>query len=513
MITSTSLTEAVAAPSQSHVTRWPDSDLVRIGKSEEGVVRETRRGSLDTHYSPPISPSFAPHQSLTQAGPTAKATKDHPFDPYLAVSAERAEAIDELFQMCNRTERPRKRARRQLDAMNYCAVLGVVVANTVRAAHHPTSNRVHYSRRRCTYSHRSHYCPAFLSSTTLLAVVDTLSAMGFLSRGRWSNEFDDLPLDPDGPERQQSTFEVTMKFIEWLDARDIGPWSLTKLEGSPVVVLRDKDKNDISYDSTQPYVASVITAITAWNRFVSSVQIGLDLSEADLEAMHQTPQRDGQPRPPINFMDKSLCRIFNNETFEHGGRFCRGWWINVPSEYRRHLLIDGQKTVELDYSGFYLRMLYHLAKLDLKGDPYVLEPIMEAARAQALSWESVRGAVKRLTNIYINALPGSKIGHFPEYTRHLPKGFRRPEYVYNLIAQKHARIADKFRSGAGYELMRYESDICADVLKDGMDTRNVVLPIYDSFIVQVGHADWLKQAMTEHYRKRFGFLPVISEKV
>ena len=55
-------------------------------------------------------------------------------------------------------------------------------------------------------------------------------------------------------------------------------------------------------------------------------------------------------KEPIDLSKRFLVRIFTNGSFKEGGRFYRGWWQNVPSEYRQFITIDTKKTKEYDYS-------------------------------------------------------------------------------------------------------------------------------------------------------------------
>ena len=50
--------------------------------------------------------------------------------------------------------------------------------------------------------------------------------------------------------------------------------------------------------------------------------------------------------------------------FNHGGRFYGGFWQKTEKELRKHIFIDNQSTVEIDYSGFHILLLYGLEKLD-----------------------------------------------------------------------------------------------------------------------------------------------------
>ncbi|MBS1984514.1 MAG: hypothetical protein JST16_10110, partial [Bdellovibrionales bacterium] len=299
---------------------------------------------------------------------------DQEFDPFLTLTVEQSHLVEEgLFPLCQKA-RPRMRNWKQRDREKFSAVLSVVIANALRASHHPANKRVRYSRANGAYSGESPYWPDFLRTPTLKAVINALAARGFLvcQRGIYS---------PD--DKRQSTFEATASLRDWWSANGIEAGHVVRFPTAPVVVLKGrkiegrKTKPLMPYDCNDPQVAQMIRFGRAYNHFLSKHEILLDMPEAELEIMYRTPEKTGEPRPPINFSDKRLHRVFNNGTFEEGGRFTGAWWINVPAKYRDHLLIDGGQTVELDYSGCFLRMLYHLEGLEMENDPYDIPAIRE----------------------------------------------------------------------------------------------------------------------------------------
>ena len=90
-----------------------------------------------------------------------------------------------------------------------------------------------------------------------------------------------------------------------------------------------------------------------------------------------------QDRPLIDFGIKKLVfeikvkdmhRVFNrgSKDFDKGGRFYGAYYQGMPSKFRKNIYIDGKKTVELDYSGLHIRMLYHQLGLEFNEDPYAI---------------------------------------------------------------------------------------------------------------------------------------------
>lgn len=431
--------------------------------------------------------------------------RDQAFDPFISlVPGKRALLIDLLLPPCDKAI-GRKLGRKATDREKYGEVLASVTANALRAAYHPSSNTVRYPRGD-DFSSYSFYYPDSTRVVTLRTVVDALGSLGFLALTTGKQEW-----VGDERVRLQSTFQATEDFVAWLDQAGLTPTDLIRLKGGRAIVLRSKWKKGVRYDASDPTVSAMAEAVHAYNTFLSKVELSLDLSESELQKMHMTPERTGKPRPPINFHDKELCRIFNNRSFDQGGRFFRGWWIGAPKQYRDHILIDGKPTIEKDYSGCFLRMMYHLKAEPFPADPYAIPEVKALADEQGLEWKAVRTAIKRLTNIYLNASHKHKIWYFPDITRDLPVGLDKPMQIYDLIKALHQPIADKFRTGYGVKLMRYESDMCAYVLAKGVREKIPVLPIHDSFRVQQNHGDWLEQAMREAYQEQFpGFSPEIE---
>jgi hypothetical protein len=92
-----------------------------------------------------------------------------------------------------------------------------------------------------------------------------------------------------------------------------------------------------------------------------------------------------------------LVRIFNID-FQHGGRFYRGVESVVPQEIRKYFAFNDMPTVELDYSGLHLRMLYNQIGRNIKKDPYTIDksgnPFLRSALKQ-MSLTMINAANKK----------------------------------------------------------------------------------------------------------------------
>jgi hypothetical protein len=101
-----------------------------------------------------------------------------------------------------------------------------------------------------------------------------------------------------------------------------------------------------------------------------------------VELDHQTiPIQQSEPHiPPLCFTNtirrfrcnhKDLHRVFSRGSFQLGGRFYGCDVQNISKRLRSHITINGEPTVEIDYSSMHLRMLYHMHGLEApEGDLY-----------------------------------------------------------------------------------------------------------------------------------------------
>lgn len=199
-------------------------------------------------------------------------------------------------------------------------------------------------------------------------------------------------------------------------------------------------------------------------------------------------ERHSRGQMDIDF-DKSLYRVFNNGTFDQGGRFYGGWWQMVPRDSRKYLTINWYPTAELDYSNMQIAMLYAQEGVPLEGDAYSIEGV----------GPQHRDLIKQTLLQVINAE-----GRFEHPRRaDLPEGWDFARLLAAIEA-RHARIARHFRSGIGIQLQRRDADVAERVMLTLMDEGIVALPIHDSFLVPEGRQARLRQVMAEAYREEMG---------
>jgi len=211
----------------------------------------------------------------------------------------------------------------------------------------------------------------------------------------------------------------------------------------------------------------------------------------------------------LNFNDKYLVRIFNDNNFSLGGRFYHGWWQEVPKVYRPYITINHQAVVELDYKHLHPAILYGME--DLKElwagfDSYTLD--LEGFSADH------RDALKLLFQCLINN-NSEKDALNAIRSKGLAASFAlSPKELMEEMVKKHMPIKKYFfNKEMGKQLQKIDSDIAEYCMLKMIDQYDaLILPVHDSFIVQQDKIHLLKEVMIEAYNKFVGGKVPIDEK-
>lgn len=220
-----------------------------------------------------------------------------------------------------------------------------------------------------------------------------------------------------------------------------------------------------------------------------------------------------QDRPLIDFGIKKLVfeikvkdmhRVFNrgSKDFDKGGRFYGPYYQGMPSKFRNHIYIDGKKTVEWDYSGLHIRMLYHQLGLEFTGDPYAIGDGSQRNEYKLVSLISIN-ADKRGSHIAVrDALQNAGFDAAQDLTliRQMMDDFKA----------RHAPIQEFLFSGVGIDLQNADSRIMEKIMMKLCVEGHTALPIHDSAIVEEEHSARLQKIMFQVYEEEMGYAPVLK---
>ena len=187
-------------------------------------------------------------------------------------------------------------------------------------------------------------------------------------------------------------------------------------------------------------------------------------------------------------MQTTMTRIFNNGSFDQGGRFyCQ--LQNLRKDQRIHLRFNDEPTVEIDFAGMHPHLLYQLQGESFNGDPYGINGFD-------------RDTVKVAFNTLINRDGSKHKGPFAaSLAWNLEIAIQKAAELENALYKLHHRIAGYFNTGYGLKLQKLDSQIAFEVMTHFfMVRKQPVLMIHDSAIVSVREVETLKLCMVDTYR-------------
>ena|GEM_PF-1306506 len=192
---------------------------------------------------------------------------------------------------------------------------------------------------------------------------------------------------------------------------------------------------------------------------------------------------------PVHPSQLSLTRIFSKGSFELGGRLYAPIQ-NYTKQTRKYFYLNGEPTIEIDYSSIHPHMLYHRKGLDFDGDdPYAIEGFD-------------RDDVKVAFNVMLNKeAVGANKSVAKTISKNLDCNIDTAEALETAIQTLHSPIAQHFNTGVGLTLQRRDSDIALLVINTFVNELNrPIICVHDSFIVSVRDTESLILAMNDSYK-------------
>lgn len=202
----------------------------------------------------------------------------------------------------------------------------------------------------------------------------------------------------------------------------------------------------------------------------------------------------------INYGNRQIYRVFNDKNLSKGGRFYGGFWQEIPKFLRQHLIIDGRRTVEIDYSGLHPSLLYAL-----EGQKRPLDAYTGILPNQTnLKNDKQRSALKIALNAMLNA--DRDLQRKPRSLNLEDVQTTWPKLKQSIM-EFHKPIAHYFGTGAGLNLQKEDSDLAEQILLHFADKDVVCLPVHDSFVIHEEHQDELREVMHQVFIDKYGVAP------
>ena len=342
--------------------------------------------------------------------------------------------------------------------------LRCLLANLVYANRVDPSGFCRISLDQNRYRTNSRYNSMRIGYQPLMANIKGLEALGFIEK---RPGFQDRTTGKSFETRIRATEKLTDLLNADSRAAALNVDLQHRIE---TIVLKDADKKRVEYDDTAQSRRRRMQ-IADYQGVLDKYQISVDLEGYDKTVR-------------IDLDTTEIYRVFNKASFDLGGRFYGGWWQNAPKDIRPRVLIDGRKTLEVDYSGIHVVLAYAVAGLDFfevhgESDPYLLPSlgtvdrrIAKKAFNIALNTDGRSAAINALTN------------YMEKKKLSLPNGVTASQ-ILDETESRHQEIKDLFYTNVGRRLQNIDSIVTEEIV-DSVAVKNnlAVLLVHDSYIVE-----------------------------
>ena len=354
--------------------------------------------------------------------------------------------------------------------------LGTVIHPEYEAGIHRRSN---------WYSATPQYRDPNLTYPQAIAAYDGMVATDFIRVAR------DGYYDRDTGRSDVTKVIATDKLLQIMEGLEGNPFKEVKPDlDKECILLRDRIDGQrvlVSYENNKTTNEMRENLITI-NKCLARHWPDLRITNDDYTQLQERLRLD-EDKSPIDFSKRILTRIFSNGRFDHGGRFYRAWWHNVPSEYRKYITIDGKQTCEYDFSQLNPHMAYFLRGAKM-GDEDAYDRVFDGEH---------RDIVKEAFNAMIQA--STNLTHKPKKLDLNDVDLDWPT-LKQAILDAHKPIADVFFQGHGNHLQYIDSCIAENVMLNFIRADDApVLPVHDSFIMHYAYGEL--GALEEEMRRAF----------
>lgn len=256
----------------------------------------------------------------------------------------------------------------------------------------------------------------------------------------------------------------------------------------------------------------------------------LEDSVADINQQNAMHNWKVQLSPGVSFSPEVSLRQVHVGEWNRAPRLHTSGLLSAQSlkkSIRGTMTIDGEETIELDFSSMVPRMAYHSLGIEAAGDLYrckeVFPSLDMAASADRGLLKTVRSCLKKAMNTMFNVASKAAAKQAVAYhcRRYLydeqfreffkaVEGLNFPKLV-DRIGRVHPQINKLFYCNAGIEMMTSEALIMLLSLMDITASGRPALGIHDAIVCKASDADFVKSKMIMNYEWRFpGYRPEIN---
>ncbi len=357
---------------------------------------------------------------------------------------------------------------------------GVILANLMRAKCNKWPTTIGMRRGKGALDRERRYRPEYMKTALFIRVQDWLIKTGHIERVKSGFNLPGYS--------QTSRFALTEAAALELEVEDWGFADFKVERGIEVIRLKDKQDRLCGYDDT-PETKAMRARLD---------EINAKLDATDIDTIRPLTIHDRKPE--YQGRKVRLHRVFNRGNFDNGGRFYGGWWQNIKKHARPNITIDGQYTIEADFSGFNPAVLLAEAGQPIPDDPYSLIVGVDAPK-------DLRDHAKATLAAFLNSKSGTtKEPRTFDSTRW---GMTAEDFRQKVL-DAFPMVPAKLGTDRGMKLQRLESDLAETIMLHFVRQGYAILPIHDAFIVQAPLERELVQVMKDTFKARLGQIPHVK---
>jgi len=394
--------------------------------------------------------------------------------------------LDEIIKKIETTEK-RKRTRNHEAKVKFRFAAEYILRDLWKRSMSIPPSEIAVNLRTAYYSENNRYLDKRLTYRQIKAVLEGLENLGLIrlvSKGYFSRERLDGKL---------TRYAPTPSLVGQLNEIPSHPAFYFKDDlNEELIILRNKIEGkrlDIDYLDT-PSSVVFRSNLQKINECLLKHWVDLRIKDKDIPVLSERIFQD-ENKEPIDLSRRTLVRIFTNGSFEEGGRFYRGWWQNVPSEYRKYITIDEAVTTEYDYSQLSPHMLYFSEGKEM-GNEDAYDRVLDGQH---------RHVVKQAFNAMVQS---NKV--LTKSPRKIDLSSFELDWktLRDRILDTHKPVQHLFFQGIGNKLQFWDSCMAESIMLHFADKNEPVLPIHDSFIMRQGYASELEEVMRKAFKYKFG---------
>ena len=322
---------------------------------------------------------------------------------------------------------------------------------------------------------KSIYNPKGINPEKLRMVLDALEANGFTETIAHSHS--DNPAHTNTTSRIRGSKQL-FRLFEEIDASE---FDITEDPNTPLVKLnkfdldprtgepkKNKSGQKITkpeeFDLKLPHVVQMTEVLRAYNDLLRRTHISL--ANIDKPYIIRTNNKGETQNIKITSASKTVRRVFSRNDWECYGRFTGGFWQRVGDKdtdetpYRRHIRINDEPTVELDYSSLHPNILTVEAGLDPIDDVYTLGHQVVEQFNQTQQRIILKGLMLNLLNAKSHKAAYGAF-KFDQATGHPFKSLKKEQFdkYVEAIKNKHPHLERSLGADQGVRLMFIDSQI------------------------------------------------------